>query len=477
MRRFLRRHGMILFGGVGLLVGVGAFTYSLFVRSSSALEFQLRETLRAAAVAAAASIDGDALAGIRGPEDMQSPAYRTLATTLRSIVDQIPQARFAYVLRRTETPGVLEFVVDADAVAPPWILDRDGDGTLDPDEEPSFPGERYDAREYPALMHDAFVRSTTDPEITVDQWGELLSGYAPIRSRSTGETVAVLGIDMDARVFRAYASSVLSPFAAVLIVTLAGLLTAGVALLAESRQLQVLSRVNAERSGLLQLTFHQLGEPITILQWGIETLEDAKDDPPTLGKILPENLADMREGVRRLGSIIDTLQEAEKVELDSFENKPVRQPVRALLKDAIELVAPAGAEGTPPVELDADDITAPVDPHLLTIVLRRLVENAIEFTPKDRLPVRVRARGEGKWLRIDVVDRGCGIPERDVPRLFEKYRRASNASTMKPDGNGLGLYIARGLAERMGGTVGVVSREGEGTTFTVRLPMHPAERI
>lgn len=473
--RFLRVHGPMLVGALVMLSTVGALTMVLFVRSTSALEAQLRETLRAAAATAAYSIDGDDLDAIRGPEDMARPEYVRIADLLRNVVSELPQARFAYVLRRTDAPNVLEFVADADAVATFDELDRNGNGELDPGEEPSFPGEQYDVTGMAALQDEAFRMSTTDPEFTVDQWGELLSGYAPIRSRTTGETVAVLGIDMDAAEFRSYTRGILSPFAVVLILLLTGMLTAGVALLIESRQLSALSRINAERSGLLQLTFHQLGEPITILQWGIETLEDSKEDTDALRKVLPENLADMREGVRRLGSIIDTLQEAEKVELRAFKNLPVEQSLREFMADAIAIAAPPSGDAPSRVALDAVDGTFAFDPHLLTIVLRRVIENALEFS-RAGTPVRVKASEEGKWLRIDVSDSGCGIPEKDVSHLFEKYRRASNATLMKPDGNGLGLYISRGILEIMDGDIRLDSVEGTGTTAIIRVPAHPVKR-
>lgn len=474
-RRFLRVHGPMLVGALVLLFTVGALMIVLFLRSTSALDHQLRETLRATAVASALSIDGDDLASIDGPDDMGSPEYVRVASLLRSIVKEIPQARFAYILRRTADPNVLTFVVDADALTPPQELDLDGSGAVDPDEEPSYPGELYDVTGMPALQDEAFRMSTTDPQVTVDQWGELLSGYAPIRSGTTGEIVAVLGVDMDAAEYRALTRSILSPIALVLILALTFALAVGVALLIESRQLSALARINAERSGLLQLTFHQLGEPITILQWGIETLEDSKDDVDSLKKVLPENLADMREGVRRLGSIIDTLQEAEKVELKAFENAPIEQSAKEFLESVVPVIAPAAPGAVGRVALEAEEGAFAFDPHLMTIVLRRLVENALEFSQSTSL-VRVRARAEGKWLRIEVADTGCGIPKQDLPHLFEKYRRASNATLMKPDGNGLGLYIVRGILEIMGGDIAVDTMEGKGTTVTVRVPAHPAKR-
>lgn len=471
--RFLRRHAPMLVGAIVLFAAICALTMTFFVRSTSALDEQLRETLRAAAVSAAFSIDGDDLEGIRGPADMFDPEYIRTTQMLRNMIDEIPQIRFAYILRRTDDENILEFVVDADALLAPQELDENGNDVIDSDEEPSYPGEQYDISDMQALQGEAFLRSTTDPEVTVDQWGELLSGYAPIRSRSTGEVVAVLGIDMDAAEFRSYTRSVLSPFAVLLILMLAGTLAAGVALLIESRQLQSVSRINAERSGLLQLTFHQLGEPITIVQWAIETLEDAKNDPTELQKILPDNLVDMREGVRRLGSIIDTLQEAEKVELGAFENKPVEQSLRRVLDDVVAVVAPVPQDGVGRVAVEADDVLHVFDPHLLAVALRRIIENALEFSKAETI-VRVVTKSDGKRLRIDVSDRGCGIPAKDLSRLFEKYHRASNATSMKPDGNGLGLYIAKGIVELMGGVISISSRVGEGTTVSILLPNRSA---
>lgn len=467
--RVLRAHAPMLIGAAVLFSAIAGLTVTLFIRSERALEQQLRETLRAAAVSAAFSIDGDTIESIQGPADMLRPEFVSTASMLRNMIDEIPQIRFAYILRRTDDPSFLEFVVDADALRSNEELDANGNGAVDFDEEPSYPGELYDISDVPALQGEAFVRSTTDPSITVDQWGELLSGYAPIRSHATGQVTAVLGIDMDAAEFRTLARSALSPFAAMSILLLAGLLASFVALLIESRLLQSATRVNAERSGLLQLTFHQLGEPITILQWAIETLEDAKNDPSSLRKILPENLADMHEGVRRLGSIIDTLQEAEKVELGIFENKPVEQSAKRVLEEVVTIVSPPTQEGLGRVVVEADDAVYEFDPHLLKVVLRRLVENALEFSRANTV-VRLRAGKQGKWLRIDVVDEGCGIPSKDLSHMFEKYRRASNASGMKPDGNGLGLYIAKGIVELMGGAISVASHEGIGTTFTILLP-------
>ncbi len=72
---------------------------------------------------------------------------------------------------------------------------------------------------------------------------------------------------------------------------------------------------------------------------------------------------------------------------------------------------------------------------------------------------------------LQIEDHGCGIPKKDLQRIFGEFIRASNANKFKADGNGLGLYIVKGIVERAGGTVGLESHEGMGTTVIVRLPM------
>jgi signal transduction histidine kinase len=76
-----------------------------------------------------------------------------------------------------------------------------------------------------------------------------------------------------------------------------------------------------------------------------------------------------------------------------------------------------------------------------------------------------------KTAEFSIQDRGCGIPQKDLPRIFGEFTRASNATTFKADGNGLGLYIVKGIVEHAGGSIKIESKEGKGTTVTVRLPM------
>ena len=105
--------------------------------------------------------------------------------------------------------------------------------------------------------------------------------------------------------------------------------------------------------------------------------------------------------------------------------------------------------------------------HIREIV-NNLVENAIKYTPTGEVVVDVA--GDDEHVTISVKDSGIGIPNEDIPHLFQKFYRVNNKETHDIGGTGLGLYLSRRLAEMMGGRIWVESKHGEGSTFSVELP-------
>jgi signal transduction histidine kinase len=105
----------------------------------------------------------------------------------------------------------------------------------------------------------------------------------------------------------------------------------------------------------------------------------------------------------------------------------------------------------------------------ITEMITNLLFNAVKYTPNGRT-VHLRAATEGESVQIDVVDTGIGIPATEVDHVFEEFFRATNARKSEGDGTGLGLSIVKQIVDRHHGTIGVRSVEGQGSTFTVRLP-------
>jgi signal transduction histidine kinase len=104
-------------------------------------------------------------------------------------------------------------------------------------------------------------------------------------------------------------------------------------------------------------------------------------------------------------------------------------------------------------------------------VIINLVNNAIKFTDQGSVQISVRALANQRTIEFSVADTGIGIAEEFLPQVFDKFRQIDGSTTRHYSGAGLGLYLVKSFIELMGGSVSVQSKLGEGTTFTVRVPI------
>jgi len=218
----------------------------------------------------------------------------------------------------------------------------------------------------------------------------------------------------------------------------------------------------AERSFLLSVS-HELKTPLTAIRGYAEGLEEGAFEPE-------EAAATIREEARRLERLVRDLLDLARMNRSEFA---VHRETLDLAELALEAVRRHEAEARAcGVELEAvGSRAAPAegDPDRVLQVVSNLVENALRSTPPGG---SVRVRAEPGLLRVE--DTGVGLAPEDLPRAFERfylYDRYDRNPDGRRLGSGLGLAIVKELAERMGGGVSVDSRLGEGTTFTVRLPL------
>ena len=115
-------------------------------------------------------------------------------------------------------------------------------------------------------------------------------------------------------------------------------------------------------------------------------------------------------------------------------------------------------------------MTGTFDAARLRQLIQNLVGNAVKYSDAAE-PVELRIWREDGVAQLTVTDHGIGIPDEDLPLLFERFHRGSNTDDRRYRGLGLGLYICRQIADEHGGTINVTSRVGEGTTFHVTLPL------
>ncbi len=156
---------------------------------------------------------------------------------------------------------------------------------------------------------------------------------------------------------------------------------------------------------------------------------------------------------------------------DKTASTDLAEAVNAVIRENQQLPAAADiafetalAPDMPPVAGDAVSIT---------MLVANLVGNAVKYN-RPGGKVAVRSRCEGEHVLLEVHDTGIGIPESALPRLFEEFFRVRNEATQDIPGTGLGLLICKRIADELGGSIEVASKEGECTTFLVRLPRREA---
>jgi signal transduction histidine kinase len=218
-----------------------------------------------------------------------------------------------------------------------------------------------------------------------------------------------------------------------------------------------------EFAELISKIAHELRSPLTSVRGFSATLVkrwDRFDDAQKL-QFVETILAD----AERMGRIVSEVLDLARIEAGRLELSPTDAHLYSVAERALEQAAQL--EGADRVKLGIeDDLTAWADPERLERVLASIIENAIKFS--DGGPITVEGAREGDMVQLTVVDAGVGIPPEDLDEIFSRPAPASGYSV--PLGTGLGLYISRRLVEAHGGTIGVQSEVGEGSTFTVRLP-------
>lgn len=177
---------------------------------------------------------------------------------------------------------------------------------------------------------------------------------------------------------------------------------------------------------------------------------------------------------RHLLDLINDVLDISKIESGQLEVTSKPFDLRASILKTVQIVRPlADRKGLPvTVEIHPSVGVFPGDARRVEQIVLNLLNNAVKFTEVGR--VHVGARPEGGGVSIAVMDTGIGIRPEDQGKIFHPFTQIDDGLTRKHEGTGLGLSISRRLAEIMGGTISLVSRPGEGSTFTVTLPA-PAE--
>jgi len=227
-----------------------------------------------------------------------------------------------------------------------------------------------------------------------------------------------------------------------------------------------LERAEQLRRNMIADVAHELRTPLSNLKGYLEAVRDGVIKPDA------DAIRSLDEEAILLSRLVDDLQELSLAEAGELKLDCQTEDISRLINQTVAVVsAPAAAKGVS-VSTDLPD-TLPsvnIDSHLISQVLRNLLENALAHTARGDA-ITVTARQQDNWLKVTVADTGEGIPDEDLPNIFERFYRVDKSRSRATGGSGLGLTIAKRLVEAHGGRIEVQSELGKGSRFTFALPV------
>ena len=223
--------------------------------------------------------------------------------------------------------------------------------------------------------------------------------------------------------------------------------------------------VDAVRTDFVANISHELKTPVGALAVLAEALSQ-EDDLDIIHRLSDK----MVDEAIRVGRTIDDLLELSRIE---FGGEAVKDEVDAgaIISESISRVSPLAS--THSIKVAMIELATPLkvvgDRRQLVSAIGNLVENAVKYSEVGSA-VEVSAQADGDSVEFTVKDFGLGIPSRDLDRVFERFYRVDRARSRDTGGTGLGLAIVRHVANNHGGDVSVTSIEGEGSTFSLKIP-------
>ena len=228
--------------------------------------------------------------------------------------------------------------------------------------------------------------------------------------------------------------------------------------------------LNELRKKFIEIMAHQLRTPLTVVNWQLEHVLSGKAGAlkPGQDEVLHIAYDASQTVVSRIADLLMVIDieegrvalEKRKVSLESlWQSVMIGWKTQCKVKGmACDYRPPA--HPLKPVRADAEK---------LRLVFQKLADNSVIYTPQKGTITAALRHADGA-LRFEITDTGAGIPHAEQARIFTPFFRASNASTILPDASGVGLAIAKHMAEQHGGTLGFTSQEGKGSTFWLELP-------
>lgn len=226
--------------------------------------------------------------------------------------------------------------------------------------------------------------------------------------------------------------------------------------------------VDDSRKQFVSNVSHELKTPLTSMKVLADSLLIQEDVPAELYR---EFMGDLSEEIERENKIINDLLALVKTDRTAEVMNITSENINELVERILKRLRPIAATRNVEVMMESfRPVTAEVDETKLSLAITNLVENAIKYN-KEGGWVHVSLNADHRYFYIEVADSGIGIPESDIEHVFERFYRVDKSHSREIGGTGLGLAIARNAILMHRGAIKAYSQEGEGTTFTMRVPI------
>lgn len=237
---------------------------------------------------------------------------------------------------------------------------------------------------------------------------------------------------------------------------------------ATQRDITEQKEVDQMKTDFVSLVSHQLRTPLTAIRWNLEMLLGG--DIGRISKAQKEIVSQVLSSNERMIKLISTLLNISRIESGKLTVEVVEVELNHLL-GGLEAECNANEKGQKlELILLDEELVARVDVEILRNIVSNFVSNASKYSPPDST-IRVKLSRKGDNYEISVSDQGYGIPAAEQRKIFGKFFRASNVRKYDADGTGMGLYISSLLAKLLGGKIEFESKVGQGSTFSVMLPI------
>jgi len=239
----------------------------------------------------------------------------------------------------------------------------------------------------------------------------------------------------------------------------------------ERETVRRLRELDAMKTDFLSTVQHELRTPLTAILGLSDLIEmcwDMWEDTPKL-----EAVRDIQVAAKNLYDIVETIIDFAAVDGETLGLNPSDVPVASAIQEAVRAVSERYKGGLPiAVEVDADPAASVyADPERFEQVMRALIDNAVKFSDgQGTVTVSAHADNGHDGVKVQIVDRGIGISEDDLPRIFDRFYQVDNTATRRYGGTGMGLALVRRLVQAHGARVSVDTTLGEGTTVVLHWP-------